>query len=97
MTTANQLKDYASLLRIRQKAYRRNMLFAAAIFFVALAAMLGFGLLAAQSWISMYLGLALVMALGVTFSTTGARLEALTGNRELLNNLQRIIGQNPEM
>jgi hypothetical protein len=58
--------------------------------------MLGFGLLAAQSGISMYLGLALVMALGVTFSTTWARLEALTGTLELLNNLQQIIGQNPE-
>ena len=94
MTIATQLQNYADLLEIRRKAYRRNAFIVAAIFIVLLIMMVVYGLLAPKvgNWI--YFEMALAIALAVNVPIAWARLEALNGTLDLVNNLQRIIGQN---
>ena len=94
MTVATQLQNYADLLEIRRKAYRRNAFIVAAIFVVLLIMMVVFGLLTRPvgNWI--YFEMALAIGLAVNFPIAWARLEALKSTLELLTNLQRIIGQN---
>lgn len=96
MELADQLRDFSTLLEIRRKAYRRNTIFVGVLFIVLLVAYVVFGLLRSSTGNSNPLEVALVIVLGVSFISTWVKYEVLTGNLELLANLQRMIGQTSE-
>ncbi|MDD5368987.1 MAG: hypothetical protein PHQ40_07880 [Anaerolineaceae bacterium] len=93
MELVDQLRDYSALLEIRRKAYRRNMVFVGVLLFVLLIAFVVVGLLRNPGGNSSSLEAALLILLGMGFISTWVKHAVLTGNLELLTNLQRMVGQ----
>ena len=87
MENADRLNNYLVLLKIRQKAYYRNMLFAGGLFLFAILATTGTLLLTEWNSRSVYLMALFDILFTVSFVMAWARLEITKAHIELVNNL----------
>lgn len=87
--TTNKLEDYAKLLKIRQKARRRDMVISGGIFLVSFISFLALRLLGAMTGRSVDLVGAMIVAFGIVSIMAWVRLEVINGTIELLENLKR--------
>jgi MFS family permease len=92
---SDHLEGYLGLLRIRRVAMHRNTIIAGGVFLVMALAALAFGLLGGINGRSAYLVWAVVMAIGLSFLSAWVRLEIVKAQMELVDNLQRAIGDGP--
>lgn len=88
MENSNRIQKFLSILEIRQKSRRWNMIFLGGIFIVVLLATLAFGLLGILNGRSVYLITGVDVVLGMSFIMAWVRFEIVRSSIELLNNLQ---------
>lgn len=84
----NRILEYMSILRIRQKAYRRNAAFTGILFLVALLGIFAFGMLDLINGRSVYLGMLISVGLGISFLTAWIRLLTISNTIELIENMR---------
>ena len=89
MEISDRILNYLSLLEIRRKSKRWNVIFLGGIFIVVILATLAFGLVGDLSDRSVYLVTGIDIALGLSFIAAWVRLEIVRNSIELLNNLQQ--------
>jgi hypothetical protein len=94
MAVPGPLNDYLTLLKIRQAGRRREAAFLGGLFLVSILATIALGLLDQISGRSVFLTTAILVAIGFGSMAAWVRLEIVSGTIELLNNLQRTIGEN---
>lgn len=87
MEKVDRLRNYLGLLKIREAAYRRNVLFIGAVFLFTILVSLGTLLLTEWNARPVYLMGFLGILFLVGFLTAWARLEIVRANIELVNNL----------
>ncbi len=83
----DRANNYLALLKIRQKAFRRNTNILGLVFLLAVLATFAFGMLSQLNVLSLYLTAAVDAALLVSYLTAWVRLEIVNSNIDLLNNL----------
>ena len=88
MEISDRIQNYLSLLEIRQKSKRWNMIFIGGIFIVLILGTLAFGLVAGLSGRSVYLITGVDIALGLSFIMAWVRFEIVRNSIELLKNIQ---------
>lgn len=89
MEVSDRIHNYISLLEIRQRSRRWNMILLGGIFLVVILSTLAFGLLGGLSGRSVYLITGVDIALGFSFLMAWARLEIVRSTIELLKDIQR--------
>ena len=94
MARTEQLSQYASLLKIRQKARRRDVIIIGSVFLIAVLATIALGLLDKFQGRSIYLILGLILAFGLGFVQIWVRLEIINASLELIGYLQRDLTAN---
>ena len=94
MARTEQLSQYASLLKIRQKAGRRDVLIIGGVFLIAVLAAIALGLLDKFQGRSIYLLFGLILAFGLGFVQIWVRLEIINASLELVGYLQRELTAN---
>ena len=94
MARTEQLSQYASLLKIRQKAGRRDVLIIGGVFLIAVLASIALGLLDKFQGRSIYLLFGLILAFGLGFVQIWVRLEIINASLELVGYLQRELTAN---
>jgi hypothetical protein len=94
MARTEQLSQYASLLKIRQKAGRRDVLIIGSVFLIAVLASIALGLLDKFQGRSIYLLFGLILAFGLGFVQIWVRLEIINASLELVGYLQRELTAN---
>jgi len=85
---SDRIRNYLSLLEIRQRSRRWNVIFLGGIFVVSILSTLAFGLVTGLNGRSVYLITGIDIALGLSFVTAWVRLEIVRNSIDLLNNLQ---------
>ena len=85
--TINRINNYLDLLKVRQKGERRNLTILGGIFFLALIALIAFGLLDRLNGRSVYLTTSLVFVLGLGYLNAWVKYLVTSRNIELLDNL----------
>jgi hypothetical protein len=88
MEISDRIRNYLSLLEIRQRSRYWIMLFLGGIFIVSLLSTLALGLVTGLNGRSVYLITGINIVLGFGFLTAWVRLEFVRSTIELLNNLQ---------
>ena len=88
MEISDRIQNYLSLLKIRYKSRRWNVIFLGGIFIVVILATLAIGLVRGLSGRSVYLITGVDIGLGLGFLMAWVRLEIVRSSIELLNNLQ---------
>lgn len=88
MEISNRIQNYLSLLEIRRKSRRWNVIFLGGIFLVSILASLALGLVTGLHDRSVYLITGIDIALGLSFIMAWVRLEIVQNSVELLNNLK---------
>ena len=88
MDISDRIHNYLSILEIRQRSRRWNMIFLGGIFLVSILSTLAFGLVKGLNDRSVYLITGIDIILGFSFLTAWVRLEIVQSSIELLNNLQ---------
>ncbi|MGA2111786.1 MAG: hypothetical protein ABSG98_06515 [Anaerolineales bacterium] len=88
MPTHDRLKEYASLLRIRQKGSRRDAWMAGGLLFLSLVGIYVYGALNSSFFQSLFLVLPIVVALGAAYATVLARLYVANACLELVEALE---------
>jgi hypothetical protein len=89
MAATNPLDQYATLLRIRQKARRRDARLSGGVFLLSLLISIGWGLLSQDLGRSAYLLAGLIAAFGLSFLLVWVRLEIINHTLELIGYLER--------
>lgn len=88
MEISDRIHNYLSLLEIRQKSRRWNVILLGGIFIVSLLSTLASGLVTDLSGRSVYLITGIDIVLGLSFIMAWVRLEIVRSSIDLLNNLQ---------
>jgi len=88
MEISDRIHNYLSILEIRQRSRRWNVMFLGGIFIVSLFSTLALGLVTGLSGRSVYLITGIDIVLGMSFISAWVRLEIVQSSIELLNNLQ---------
>jgi hypothetical protein len=88
MEISDRIRDYLSLLKIRERSRRWNVILLGGLFLVAILSTLASGVLTGLYDRSIYLIAGVDIALGLGFITAWVRLEIVRNTIELLNNLQ---------
>lgn len=88
MEIADRIPNYISLLEIRQKSRRWNVIFLGGIFLVAFLSTLALGLVSGIGGRTIYLIAGIDVALGFSFLAAWIRLEIVRNAIELLTNIQ---------
>lgn len=88
MEISDRIHNHLSLLEIRQKSRRWNVIFLGGIFIVSILATLVLGLVTGLSGRSVYLITGIDIVLGLGFLMAWVRLEIVRSSIDLLNNLQ---------
>jgi len=88
MEISDRIQNYLSLLEIRQKSKRWNLIYISGIFIVSILATLALGLVTGLSGRSVYLITGVDIALGLSFIMAWIRLEIVRSSIELLKNVQ---------
>ncbi len=89
MVSVDQLGQYRSLLRIRQKARRRDVRLSGGVFLVSVLITIGFGLLNEELGRSIYLLGGIILASGLSYLTVWVRLEMINSIMEFMGYLER--------
>ena len=89
MVSVDQLGQYSSLLRIRQKARRRDVRLSGGVFLVSVLITIGLGLLNGELGRSTYLLGGIIVASGLSYLTVWVRLEIINNTLELMGYLAR--------
>jgi hypothetical protein len=89
MVSVDQLGQYRSLLRIRQKARRRDVRLSGGVFLVSVLITIGLGLLNEELGRSIYLLGGVILASGLSYLTVWVRLEIINSTLELMGYLER--------
>jgi hypothetical protein len=89
MENTGHLANYLVLLKIRQKAYHRNLIIAGGLFFMTILLTTATLLFTDWNARSIWLMGIFVVLFTMGFLTAWARLEIIKENIELLNNLQQ--------
>ncbi len=92
MASGDPYKGYAGLLRIRQRARRRDARLSGGAFLISILATIGSGLLNEDLGRSIYLLLGLTLAFGLSFVMIWVRLEIIKAALELVGYLDRESG-----
>lgn len=88
MEISDRIRNYLSILEIRQKSRRWNVTILGGIFVISILATLAIGLVTGLSGRSVYLVTGVDIALGLGFVMAWVRLEIVRSFIELLSNLQ---------
>lgn len=88
MEISDRIRNYLSLLEIRQKSRRWNVTFLGGIFIVSILLTLASGLVTGLSDRSVYLIAGIDIVLGLSFVMAWVRFEIVRSSIDLLNNLQ---------
>lgn len=88
MEISDRIHNYLSLLEIRQKSRRWNVILLGGIFIVSLLSTLASGLVTGLSGRSVYLITGIDIVLALSFIMAWIRLEIVRSSIDLLNNLQ---------
>ena len=88
MEISDRIRDYLSLLEIRERSRRWNVILLGGFFLVAILSTLAAGMVTGSYDRSIYLITGIDIALGLGFITAWVRLEIVRNTIELLNNLQ---------
>lgn len=88
MEISERIQNYLSILEIRQKSRRWNVIFVGGIFVVSILSTLALGLVTGLNGRSVYLITGVDIVLGLGFIMAWVRLEIVRSSIELLNNLQ---------
>ena len=91
----NKLENYLALLAIRRAGRKRDSYIAGAIFFLSLLTMLSLGLLGQLNGRSVYWGVALVAASGISFVMMWVRLQLIEQSVELINQIKSLESEKP--
>lgn len=91
MTTKMQLHQYAEILRIRQRARRRDAVITGAVFLGSVLATLALGLLSRLEGREIYLILINLLAFGAGFLVSWVRLEIINNSLALI----AVLGDSP--
>lgn len=89
MISPEHCQQYAVLLRIRQRAARRDSIFLGVIFGVGIAAAFVYNFYSQPNGQSVFLGAALLLIFGLSFTNQLARLEMFRQLLEMVDFLQR--------
>lgn len=88
MEISDRIQNYLSLLKIRQRSRRWNVIFLGGIFLVSIVSTLAYGLVTGLIGRSVYLVTGIDIALGFSFFAAWVRLEIVRSSIDLLKNLQ---------
>lgn len=88
MEISDRIRDYLSLLEIRERSRRWNVILLGGLFLLAILSTLAPGMVTGLYDRSIYLIAGADIALGLGFITAWVRLEIVRNTIELLNNLQ---------
>jgi uncharacterized membrane protein len=88
MEISDRIQNYLSLLEIRQKSRRWNVIFLGGIFIISILTTFALGLVNGLNGRSVYLITGIEIALGLSFIVAWVRLEIVRNSIELLNNLR---------
>jgi hypothetical protein len=88
METPERIKNYLSLLEIRQKSRRWSVTISGGVFIILILATLALGLVGSLNGRSVYLVTGVDIVLGLSFIMAWVRLEIVRSSIDLLNNLQ---------
>ena len=88
MEISERIQNYLSLLKIRQKSRRWNLVYLGGVFIIAILSTLALGLVAGLNGRSVYLITGVDIVLGLGFLMAWVRLEIVRSSIDLLNNLQ---------
>ena len=94
--TSSELANYLALLTIRRTAGRRDTWLTGGIFFLSVVLMVVLGLFDGISGRSVYIIAAMMIVFGIGYLTTWTKLEITKGLIELLQYLQRAVGEFPK-
>ena len=87
---SEQLKNQLILLKIRQKAYQRDLIIAGGPFLVSFAATVVAGLTESLNSNALYLLAALITCFGLGFLMAWVRVQVIRGSIETLELLRRV-------
>lgn len=87
MTSSDRLSNYLNLLKIRQSARRRDVRIMGYLFLTSFLATMGFGLVSGLGSREVYLVVGANVVFAIAFVMAWVRLEVITVNIELMNNL----------
>ncbi len=93
MPLEGPLSEYAGLLRIRNRAARRDRTITGAVFLLFFTLSIAQGLLTGIPGRSAYPAIALLTVFGLSFVLAWARLETIRGNLALLDVMERHAGR----
>lgn len=85
----DQMTQYITLLRIRQKGRRRDVRISGGVFLISILVTVALGLVGRLDGRENYLLMGLLIALGVSFFMSWVRLEILMSTLELADYVQR--------
>jgi len=88
MEISERIQNYLSLLKIRQKSRRWNLVYTGGVFIIAILSTLALGLVVGLSGRSVYLITGVDIVLGLGFLMAWVRLEIVRSSIDMLNNLQ---------
>jgi len=88
MEISNRIQNYLSIMEIRQRSRRWNVLLLGGFFLVAIHSTLALGLVTGLNGRSVYLVTGIDLALGLSFIMEWVRLETVRSVIELLKNLE---------
>lgn len=88
MEISVRIQNYLSILEIRQRSRRWNVIVSGGVFVVILLATLSVGLVSGLGDRSVYMIAGVDIVLGLVFIMAWVRLEIVRGAIDLLNNLQ---------
>ncbi len=89
MTLSDQLSQYTTLLRTRQKARRRDALISGGVFLVSVLVTIALGLLSELQGREIYLIMGLVITFGLSFIMIWVRLEIIKSTLEFADYIHR--------
>lgn len=87
MTNPNQMMNYLELLKIRQRARKRDATFLGVFFVILLLATVGFGLVKGLGNRELYFVVPIVFLQGIGYVFARMRLEITNETIEMLRNL----------
>lgn len=89
MTGTDQLEEHAALLRIRQRAHKRDTIILGSVFWMSVTAIVTLGLLEMIAGRSLFLTVAITTVLGAGYCAIWVRGEINRAEIELLDTLLR--------
>jgi len=88
MISPTKFTNYLDLLKIRQKARKRDTIIMGMVFWISFLATIGFGLVTVPGGRELYLVVPINFVLGISYVIVSVKLEITNETIELMNNLR---------